>query len=41
MLFLTELAALLDSERPLWRKDTLILMDNAGYNTTPEIRAQI
>ena len=41
LLFLTELAKLLDAERPLWRKDTLILMDNASYNTSPETRAQI
>ena len=41
MLFLTELAAVLDSERPDWRKNTLILMDNASYNTDPRTRAQI
>ena len=41
MLFLTELATILDSERPLWRKDTLIMMDNAGYNKDPEVFAQL
>ena len=41
LLFLTELAAILDGDNPLWRKDTLILMDNAGYNTKPETLAQI
>jgi transposase len=34
-LFLHELALILDEERPLWRKDTLITMDNATYNTCP------
>ena len=37
-LFLTELAATLDLERPLWRKNTIILMDNAGYNKTDEVK---
>ena len=32
---------LLDRERPLWRKDTLILMDNARYNLKDDIKAQI
>ena len=41
LLFLTELALLLDRERPLWRKDTLILMDNARYNLKDDIKAQI
>ena len=41
LLFLTELASLLDRERPLWRKDTLILMDNARYNLKDDIKAQI
>ena len=41
LLFLTELATLLDRERPLWRKDTLILMDNARYNLKDDIKAQI
>ena len=41
LLFLTELALLLDRERPLWRKDTLILMDNAKYNLKDDIKAQI
>ena len=41
LLFLTELAAILDGDNPLWRKDTVILMDNAGYNTKPETLAQI
>ena len=40
-LFLTELAAVLDLERPSWRKDTVVLMDNAGYNKTEEIMTQI
>jgi len=40
-LFLTELAATLDLERPLWRKNTIILMDNAGYNKTDEVKQQI
>jgi hypothetical protein len=39
LLFLTELALLLDRERPLWRKDTLILMDNAKYNLKDDIKA--
>ena len=41
LLFLTELALVLDRERPLWRKDTLILMDNARYNLKDDIKAQI
>ena len=40
-LFLTELAAMLDLERPTWRKDTVVLMDNAGYNKTEDILTQI
>jgi hypothetical protein len=34
-LFLTHLALTLDNERPTWRTDTLITMDNAKYNTNP------
>ena len=41
LLFLTELAAMLDRERPLWRKDTVILMDNAKYNLKQDIMDQI
>ena len=38
---MTELAAVLDRERPLWRRDTVILMDNARYNLKADIKAQI
>jgi transposase len=33
-LFLIHLAAKLDSERPDWRSNTIIMMDNASYNTS-------
>ena len=41
MLFLTELAAKLDLERPLWRKESIILMDNAAYHGSKEVREVI
>ena len=31
-LFLTKLCEHLDHEDPLWREDTVLVMDNAGYN---------
>jgi transposase len=41
MLFLTELANHLDIERPEWRTDTIILMDNASYNKGDDITLHI
>ena len=41
MLFLTELSKTLDLERPLWLKDTVILMDNASYNKKEEVFTQL
>jgi hypothetical protein len=32
-LFLSQLAETLDYERPFWRNNTVITMDNAKYNT--------
>jgi hypothetical protein len=32
MLFLTELVKHLDSSRPDWRTNTIVMMDNAPYN---------
>jgi transposase InsO family protein len=34
VLFLIHLAAKLDIDRPDWRSDTIILIDNASYNTS-------
>jgi hypothetical protein len=34
VLFLIDLAAKLDSDRPDWRSDTIILIDNASYNAS-------
>lgn len=31
-MFLTYLAEELDKDRPGWREDTVVLMDNASYN---------
>ena len=33
-LFISKLAAKLNSERPGWKKDTIVLMDNASYHTS-------
>jgi hypothetical protein len=41
MLFLTELVSLLDIERPDWRSDTIVLMDNAPYNKGCDIMPHI
>ena len=38
MLFLTYLAEKLDQDRPSWREDTIIQMDNASYNQNDEQR---
>jgi hypothetical protein len=35
-MFLFYLTQLLDQERPEWREDTIILMDNASYNKSEE-----
>jgi transposase len=35
-MFLYYFAELLDQERPEWREDTIILMDNASYNKSEE-----
>ena len=38
---LSELCKALDSDRPEWREDSIILMDNAPYNKTPEVTSFI
>ena len=36
-LFFQRLTRKLDKERPSWRKDTVILLDNAAYHKSPTI----
>jgi transposase len=38
---LSELSALLDVDRPDWRSNTIILMDNASYNRNDVIEKHI
>ena len=38
---LLELCKVLDSDRPDWRENSIVLMDNAPYNKTPEVVAFI
>ena len=37
-LFFRRLTLKLDKERPQWRKDTVILLDNAAYHKAPAIQ---
>ena len=34
-IYLTELVKMLDAENKHWRKDTVIIWDNASYHTNP------
>ena len=38
-IYLTELVRMLDSEDKDWRKDTVIIWDNASYHTSPRTKS--
>ena len=38
LVFLVHLVELLDSERPSWRQDTVLLLDGARYHTGSKVR---
>ena len=40
-IYLTELAAELDKDRPDWRSDTVFLMDGANYHNNDDVIAHI
>ena len=35
---LYELSKVLDADKPDWRENSIIFMDNAGYNKKPEVK---
>ena len=40
-MFLRHLARQLDQERPGWQEDSVILLDNAAWHTSPRIRGRL
>ena len=40
-LFFKELAMKLDVDRPSWRHETIILLDNASYHSSKETKAML